>query len=399
MEQKNQKELNNQAKWFINYLSRVASLDKDIKNNLFDTFNISWWITWFLHILWTTILPTNRKDAVSTLCKMFNLLIVDKNLDELKPFKKIHLKKNEPAEHYLDLAHKDFGNLLPSNEDYVVVAYRIYDKYKEYLEKIRANQTTLWHTLKYGTFIQDIKHRRNVWNKVNLRKNKFGKGDYFLDSTEQFVEMGKNKTEWEKTLSINKYFTPIWIRVKKTTENTVKDMESLNRNNISLPPIIIKPGDYMVEVDISPHVYESGKPLKEAYKKLQKYLHSQVYDDIIADAKRMGKEIKKEDIHIPFLFWISALTTFAKAGGWDIRNIPVKDAKRTSTYMYGLINPHTKYNPFEQPLILNAMGLVDKKSKMAYKQLEKMSDKFDVRDIGFTSIPLDKFLDTDMEQK
>ncbi|MEI6774684.1 MAG: hypothetical protein WCL18_08100 [bacterium] len=59
-------------------------------------------------------------------------------------------------------------------------------------------------------------------------------------------------------------------------------------------------------------------------------------------------------------------------------------AKRTSTYMYGLFNPHGKYT--EQPALLKFTD------PLSYRQLEKMSDKYNARDISFVSIDFDTFI-------
>jgi hypothetical protein len=52
--------------------------------------------------------------------------------------------------------------------------------------------------------------------------------------------------------------------------------------------------------------------------------------------------------------------------------------------MYGLFNPHGKYT--EQPALLKFTN------PLAYKQLERMSDKYDARDISFVYINSEKFI-------
>ena len=364
---------------FINYLDRNLPLTKTTKVALFDTLGIKTWLAWFLRIFWGEKLPTNRKDTISALCTMFNKLISEGKIDELKSLKMIHLKKNENSEHYLNLAHEDFGEIpLPIDKERVIVAYRLYDKYKEYLEKEAANKTSWWHTLKYNTTIQNLRHKRTYLGKH------FGTGVYFLDTDEQFVLLEGNKTEDDKKLSIKKYIWPMWIRVKQAAESTVKDIEQINQYNSSLPPISVKPGDYIVEVDIGPHEYAGGKLLQEAYKKLQLYLSTHVYDEIIANDKRLWKDTKKEDIHIPFLYWITPLTQLSAIKNWELRNMPLETAKRTSTYMYSFRNPQAKYT---EPTTLYR---VTRPSE--YKALKKIADKYDARDIAFASISLQDFL-------
>ena len=96
------------------------------------------------------------------------------------------------------------------------------------------------------------------------------------------------------------------------------------------------------------------------------------------------KIITVDNIHIPFVFGITALTTFARRWWREIRKIPLDSAKKTSTYMYWLFNPHGKYT--EQPAILKFID------PLKYKQLERMSDKYDARDISFVSIDTDTFI-------
>gem|GEM_PF-5214197 len=40
-------------------------------------------------------------------------------------------------------------------------------------------------------------------------------------------------------MSINKYFGPIWIRIKEVTDNTIRDIEEINKYNPSKKEIKI----------------------------------------------------------------------------------------------------------------------------------------------------------------
>ena len=64
--------------------------------------------------------------------------------------------------------------------------------------------------------------------------------------------------------------------------------------------------------------------------------------------------------------------------------MPLELSKKTSTYMYWLFNPHGKYT--EQPAFLKFID------PLKYRQLERMSDKYDARDISFVCIDLEKFI-------
>lgn len=374
MKEKDSNKLHNQTTWFVDYLERTTSLDKHTKADLLDTLGVKTWLAWLLRIFGAEKLPADRKEAIIALCETISH--IDSN--ELVPLEKLRLKNNESNSYYLNLAHEDFDWALPADDKDIIIAYRIYYKYREYLSREAANKTSWWHTLRYNTTVQNLRHKRTYgWTH-------FGKGVYFMDTDEQYVLMEKNEKEGDKELNIKKYIYPCRIRIRKATESTVDSIKLLNTYNPSLPQLSIQPGDYTIEVNIWPHPYEWGKHLREAYKKLQTYLSEEAYSDIINNDKRLWKDTKREDIHIPFLYWITALTPIAKANEREVRKMPLETAKKTSTYMYWFLNPHAKYT---EPVTLRRAT-----APQSYKELKRMSDKFDARDISFAFVPLEDFL-------
>lgn len=361
--------INSQAKDFLDYLQRLWIIKNDTKKDLINTMNISTWFRKLIDIFELGNCEMNKKEII--------LMLSSVDDDVLSQIKKIRLKKPESKEYYVDKLREIYWLELDNyNIDRLIIAYRFYEKYKEFLNKRQINKTTLWHTLKYNTSIQHIKHRI-----ANLEW-KFWTGDYFFDTDEQFVMMESNKYKYE--MSINKYFGPIWIRIKEVTDNTIRDIEEINKYNPSKKEIKINKWDYIVELDISPHEFKWWKPLKEAYKQLAQYLNKDVYIEIMQGNLKKWKIITVDNINIPFVFGITALTTLAKKWWREIREIPLNLAKKTSTYMYWLFNPHGKYT--EQPAILKFIN------PLKYKQLERMSDKYDAGDISFVSIDTDKFI-------
>ena len=43
--------------------------------------------------------------------------------------------------------------------------------------------------------------------------------------------MDNNKDKNKPKMAINKYFGPIWIRIKETTDNTIRDIDEINKFN------------------------------------------------------------------------------------------------------------------------------------------------------------------------
>ncbi|MFZ2150482.1 MAG: hypothetical protein WAZ12_00015 [Candidatus Absconditicoccaceae bacterium] len=361
--------INNQAKDFLDYLGRIGTLKNDTKKNLMETINISSGFRKLISIFELGRFDMDKKELI--------LMLSSVEDDVLKQMKKVRLKNAKSQEYYVGKIKEIYGSEWNKyNIDNLVTAYRFYEKYKEFLAKEQVNKTTLGHTLKYNTSVQHIKHR------MPNGEGKFGTGDYFFDTDEQFVMMDENKNNAK--MSINKYFGPIWIRIKEATDNTINNVEEINKYNPEKKGIKINKGDYIVELDISPHEFNGGKPLQEAYKQLAEYLKNNAYDEIMQNNLSKGRIMTVDNIHIPFVFGITALTTFAKRGGREIRKIPLELAKKTSTYMYGLFNPHGKYT--EQPALLKFTN------PLAYRQLERMSDKYDARDISFVYIDSKKFI-------
>lgn len=361
--------INNQAKDFLDYLWRIWTLKNDTKKNLMETINISSWFRKLISIFELGRFDMDKKELI--------LMLSSVEDDVLKQMKKVRLKNAKSQEYYVGKIKEIYWSEWNKyNIDNLVTAYRFYEKYKEFLAKEQVNKTTLWHTLKYNTSVQHIKHRmpNGEW--------KFGTWDYFFDTDEQFVMMDENKNNAK--MSINKYFGPIWIRIKEATDNTINNVEEINKYNPEKKWIKINKWDYIVELDISPHEFNGWKPLQEAYKQLAEYLKNNAYDEIMQNNLSKWRIMTVDNIHIPFVFGITALTTFAKRWWREIRKIPLELAKKTSTYMYGLFNPHGKYT--EQPALLKFTN------PLAYRQLERMSDKYDARDISFVYIDSKKFI-------
>ncbi len=360
--------INNQAQDFLNYLWRMWTLKNDAKKDLMETMNINTWIKKLVDIFELGRFNMDKSNLI--------LMLSAADDDVLNQMKKIRLKKAKSKEYYVsEIKEIYWQDRNKYNLERLIIAYRFYEKYKEFLAKEQVNKTTLWHTLKYNTSVQHIKHRipKSKW---------FGTWDYFFDTDEQFVIMDENKNNAK--MSINKYFGPIWIRIKEATDNTVNDVEEINKYNPEKKWIEINKWDYIVELDISPHEFNKWKPLQEAYKQLAEYLRNDVYLEIMQSNLSKWKIMTLDNIRIPFVFGITALTTFAKKWWREIRKIPLELAKKTSTYMYGLFNPHGKYT--EQPALLKFTN------PLAYKQLERMSDKYDARDISFVYINSEKFI-------
>ncbi len=334
-----------------------------------------------------TISKSTKKEILSTVWDSITYKNIWEILCNLSDMSKKEIIKIVPKLKKQQIKNIDFQDPKIQKE----IANILYKEYVVFYQKRKHNNITFTDAVKYSTTVNHLKHRTKFfW--------KYWEWNYFLEHDEPWVQMWKTNEKEEKTESnektkntITKYFWPIFIRTKRVTKNTINDIQSLINQNSKYKTdenLQLKEWDFILEFDIWPSDISS---LKKGFEDFKKYLKSWIYTDIL---ERNNFWIEnKDDITIKFVYGITAINILAKRQGRNVLNMPREDAKRTATFMYGMINPYAEV--FEQPGILKLLSHFDKNAKYNYEKLKAMAQKFDVRDIKFCYTTPEKILETE----